>query len=223
MFFKIFPLQDLYTFACVWTKFRSTFATLIKVTPKHAFWRHQPLLQVSKNVALSFYFLRTGIKRNHSVPSQDYKADDSSFRCFECSKMQLFEPMFESSHCRGEEWSAFDGWFSWFLRRQLANKWLCTTQNCVVLVVRLRHVQVFWRLFAWKCLVREQISWLILKHSYKRLLRFSKQRHRIFGAFHSTNRHEPLSERLTNCVGSNANKLFWQSNVHAILNVCWSH
>ena len=30
-------------------------------------------------------------------------------------------------------------------------------------------------------------------------------------------------ERLTNCVGSNANKFFSQSNVHAILNVCWSH
>ena len=27
-------------------------------------------------------------------------------------------------------------------------------------------------------------------------------------------------ERLTNCVESNANKFFWQSNVHATLNVC---
>ena len=63
---------------------------------KHAFWTHQALLQMSKNVDLSFYFLRTGIKRSHSVPSQDYTADDSSNRCFECSKMQLFEPSVKS-------------------------------------------------------------------------------------------------------------------------------
>ena len=48
-------------------------------------------------------FLRTGIKRSHSVPSQDYTADDSSNRCFKCSKIQFFEPMCESSNCRGEE------------------------------------------------------------------------------------------------------------------------
>ena len=35
------------------------------------------------------FFLRTGIKRRHSVPSQDYKVDDKSNQCFECSKMQL--------------------------------------------------------------------------------------------------------------------------------------
>ena len=45
----------------------------------------------------------------------------------------------------------------------------------------------------------------------------------IFGAFLSTNRHEPFFERLTNSVGPNANEFLWQSNVHAILNVCWSH
>ena len=41
----------------------------------------------------SFYFLRTGIKISHAAPSQGYTADDSSNRCFECSKMQLFEPI----------------------------------------------------------------------------------------------------------------------------------
>ena len=30
-------------------------------------WTHRPLLRVSKNVDFSFYFLRTGIKRSHSV------------------------------------------------------------------------------------------------------------------------------------------------------------
>ena len=102
--------------------------------------------QVSKNFGLSFYFLRTGIKRSHLVPSQDYTANDSSNQCFEFSKMQLFEPMCESSHCRGEEWSVFGGWISWFLGRQLANKWLYTTQNC---------------LFCFLCLFRE---WLYLAH-----------------------------------------------------------
>ena len=57
------------------------------------------LLQVSKNVTLSFNCLRTGIKRSYSLPSQDYTADNSSNRCFECSKMQLLEPMCENSHC----------------------------------------------------------------------------------------------------------------------------
>ena len=31
---------------------------------------------MSKNVDLLVYFLRTGIKRSHSVPTQDYKVDD---------------------------------------------------------------------------------------------------------------------------------------------------
>ena len=44
-------------------------------------------LKVLKNLDLSFYVLRTGIKRSHSLLSQDYTADDSSNRCFECSKM----------------------------------------------------------------------------------------------------------------------------------------
>ena len=108
-------------------------------------------------------FLSTGIKRSHSVPTQDYTADDLSNRCFECSKMELLEPMCESSHCRGEEWFVLGDWFSWFLGRQLANKWLCTAHNwlfCFILVVLLRHVQFFGRnrrSFAWKCFVREQL------------------------------------------------------------------
>ena len=34
----------------------------------------------------------------------------------------------------------------------------------------------------------------------------AKHRNRLFGAFLSTNRHKPCFKRLTNCVGSNANK-----------------
>ena len=59
LFFKIFPIHTLCTFACVWTNCWSTFATLIEVPLKHAFSTPQPLLQVSKNVDLSFHFLRT--------------------------------------------------------------------------------------------------------------------------------------------------------------------
>ena len=135
--------------------------TPIEVSPKHALWTLQTLLQVSKNVDLLFYFLCTEIKISYAVPNEDYTADDSSNRWFEFLKMQLFEPMCKSSHCRSEEWSVFGGWFSWFNGRQLAKKLLCTTQCCllcVVLVVRLRHVQFFRknkRSFAWKCFVCE--------------------------------------------------------------------
>ena len=116
---------------------------LLRYLQKGTFWTHQPLLQMLKNVDLLFYFLRTGIKKSHS--SQDYTADDSSNRCFKCSKMQLFEPMCETLHCRGEEWFVYGGWFSSFLARQLANKWLPTTQNwlfSVVLVVGLRGILI---------------------------------------------------------------------------------
>ena len=155
--------------------------------------------------------------------------------------------MCESSHCRGEEWFVFGDWFSWFPGRQLANKWMCTTQNwrfCVVLVVRLQHVQFFKnrQSFAWKCFVCEQLLLDLAHHEtsiqstvvYFRAhtrkstihhlsrchRRGSKHRYRILGAFLSTNRHEPF---LSDCVGSNANKFFSQSNVHAILHVCWFH
>ena len=159
--------------------------------------------------------------------------------------------MCESSYFHDEEWFAFCGWFSWFPGRQLPNKWLCTTQNwlfCVALVVRLRHVQVFRknrRSFAWKCFVCEQLllnlSYIetpiqstavyFRAHTNKSIIyqlsqshgRVSKHRDRIFEAFLATSRHEPFFEGLTNCVKSNVNQFFWQSNVHAILNGCWSH
>ena len=146
MCFKIFSIK-IYTLL-------HTFEPIVEAfLPLWLRYLQNMLLQVSKNVGLSFYFLHTGIKRSPSVPNQDHKTDDSSNRCFKCSKMQLFEPMCESSHCRGEEWSVLGGWFSWFLGWQLSNKWLCTTQNWL-----LRHVQFFRknsRSFAWKCFVCE--------------------------------------------------------------------
>ena len=151
--------------------------------------------------------------------------------------MQLFEPMCESSHCRGEEWSVFYDWFSWFLGRQLANKWLCTTQNwlfCFVLLAWLRHVQFFRKIrrsFAWKSFVREQLlldlayletpiqSTVVYfrAHTRKSTIhhlsrchrRVSKHRYRLIRAFLLTNRHEPVFERLTTCMGSNENKFLW--------------
>ena len=92
------------------------------------------------------------------------------------------------------------------------------------------------RSFAWKCFVRQQLlldlphletpiqstAIYFRAHTFKTTMhhpsrchrRVSKYRGRIFGGFLSTNRHEPFFERLTNCVGSNANKFFWQSNVN---------
>ena len=150
LFFKIFPIK-IYISLQAFEPILEALLPLWLRYFQNMHFKHQ-ILQVSKNVDLSFYFLHTGIKGTiWRVTHQ----------CFECSKMLLFEPMCESSHCRGEEWSVFGGWFSWFLGRQLEKKWLCTTQNwllCVVLVERLRHVQFFQkkrRSFVWKCFVRE--------------------------------------------------------------------
>ena len=82
------------------------------------------------------------------------------------------------SHCRGEEWSIFGGWFSWFFERQLADKWLCSAQNWlfrVVLVVRLRHVQFSEKtgdhlLGNASCTSNICWIWLTLKLPYSRLL-----------------------------------------------------
>ena len=140
---------------------------MIEVSPEHAFWTHQPLLLVSQNVDLSFYFLRTGIKRCHSVPSLDYTAHDSSNRYFECSKKQLFEPTCDRSHCRGKKWSVFGSWLSSCLERQLANKCLCITQIrlfWVVLVVRLRHVQFLLII----CQIRREHNYYHSRTSWKK-------------------------------------------------------
>ena len=51
-----------------------------------AFLKYQLLLQVSKNVDPSFYFLRTGINRSHSVTSQNYTTDDSSIDALSAQK-----------------------------------------------------------------------------------------------------------------------------------------
>ena len=48
-------------------------------------------------------------------------------------------------------------------------------------------------------------SLLSIHHLSRCHRRISKHRDRNFGVFLSTNRHEPFFERLTNCVGSNAN------------------
>ena len=83
-----------------------------------------------------------------------------------------------SSHCRAAKGSVFGGWCSWFLGRQLANKWLCTTQNClfcVVLVVQLRQSSFSEKtadhlLGSASCESNLCLIWLILKHPYSRLL-----------------------------------------------------
>ena len=93
--------------------------------------------------------------------------------------MQLFESMYVSSHCRGEKWSVFGGWISWFLGRQLARKWLCTTQNwqfCVILEIYCNmssfSEKTVDHLFgSASCINNFCWIWLIImKHSYSRLL-----------------------------------------------------
>ena len=80
------------------------------------------------------------------------------------------------------------------------------------------------RSFAWKCFVREQLlldlahletsiqstAVYFRAHTRKSTIHHHDSKHhdRIFGAFFSTNRHEPFFEQLTNCVGSNVNKFF---------------
>ena len=70
-------------------------------------------------------------------------------------------------------------WFTWFLGRQLTNKWLFTTQNWlfrVVLVVRLLHSQFFQKKTGDHLLGSASWAsnfcwiWLILKQPYSRLL-----------------------------------------------------
>ena len=147
------------------------------------------------------------------MPSQDYAVDDLSSRCFKCSKMKLFEPMCESSYCRGEKCSVFGGWFVWFLGKQLANEWLCTAQNwvfCVVLMVRLSS---FYENFCWiwvhlethlqstATYFRCHMCKSTIHHLSRCHRRVSKHRNCIFEPFLSINRHEPLFELLTNCGG----------------------
>ena len=81
------------------------------------------------------------------------------------------------------------------------------------------------RLFACKCFVCEQLlldlahletpipstAAYFRAHTRKSTIyhrRVSKHRDRIFRGFLASNRHETFFERLTNCVGSNANKFF---------------
>ena len=104
---------------------------------------------------------------------------------------------------------------------------------CTKWAIRLRHVQFFRknrRSFAWKCFLRGQLlldlahietpiqSTAVYFRAYTRKSTIhhlsrchksvSKYCDRIIGAFLLINRHEPFFERLTNCVGSNANKFF---------------
>lgn len=85
--------QDLYTFACAQTNFRSTFSTPIETPPKHGFWMLQQHFLATKIVDPAFFSWCVGIKRSHWVPSQGCTADDPSIRRFGRSKRRWFEPM----------------------------------------------------------------------------------------------------------------------------------
>lgn len=121
LFFKIFLPEDQYTFACIWTNFRSTLSVLSELPPKHGFWRHQRLFQTPKNVDHAIYFRSTGIK-NLWVSNQACPADDS-IRCFDVTKIPLVG-ICKSSHCHDEEWSASSSASFEFLRGFMANKFM---------------------------------------------------------------------------------------------------
>ena len=112
------------------------------IVEAHAFWTYQPLLQVSKNVDLSFYFL-----------SEDYTVDKSSNRCFECSckTIKLVKCSCLSRCARAHivvvrsDPPSVVGFPNFLEYNRQTND--CVPLRiilfCVVLVVRLRHVQFF--------------------------------------------------------------------------------
>lgn len=67
---------------------------------KTAFIVHTMTLSAQQLTKLLFFFL---MKKQLFGGTQDYKLDNSSNRHFDCSKMQWFESMCESSHYRGKE------------------------------------------------------------------------------------------------------------------------
>ena len=90
------------------------------------------------------------------MPSQDYTADDSSNRCFECSKMQLLEQMCESGR-----------------RLLFPISWKTNGKQMIVY-----HSDLYCgaiatcKLLSKKCFVREQLllDLAFLKHPNSRLL-----------------------------------------------------
>ena len=156
------------------------------------------------------------------MPSQDYTADNSSNRCFECLKIQLFEPMCDNASSAVVFPDYLEG--NWQTNGCVPLRIDCSTlfkwDDCDI-------SSFFSKKQAIICLeVREQIlldlahletslqstAVYIRAHTRKSTIhnlsrchrRVSKHRDRIFGAF----QHEPFFGRLTNCVGSNENKLF---------------
>lgn len=93
---------------------RSSFTTFIEVSPKHAFWMQQALLQVSKNFDFSVCFLRAGMKRSHSMPGQDYMADGSWNQCFGYRCFDFLKHNCRTKGCVPQriDWSALFYWYS---------------------------------------------------------------------------------------------------------------
>lgn len=140
--------EDLYTFACAQTNFRSTFSTPIQTTPKHGFWMLQWHLLATKIVDHAICSWCEGIKRSHWVPNQDCTADDPPIRCFEWSKSQLLDEMCESSHCHDGGWFVLSCSFCAILRRLPANKWSTRTFfSASVKLCGIQREQTFFRMY----------------------------------------------------------------------------
>ena len=82
-----------------------------------------------KTLTSHFIFLRTGIKRTHPVPSQDYTADDSSNPWLSAQKCSCLSRCMRARIIvvKSDPFSAVG--FPDFLEDNWQNKWLCTTQN----------------------------------------------------------------------------------------------
>ena len=184
---------------------------MIEVSSKHAFWTHQPLLQVSKNVDHSFYFLRTGIKISQGLYSR-----------------WLIKSMFwvlQNAVVWADVWELALSWWRMIrlLRLVFLISWKTTGQQMAVYhsefnVLRcssgtIATFPVFPKnrqSFAWKCFVCEKLlldlthletpiqsaAVYFQAHTRKSTIhnlpqchrRVSKQRDPIFGAFLSPNR-----------------------------------
>lgn len=114
------------------------------VSQKRGFWTHRQLLQaliIVDNVVFSSY-RRVQTIRYLCVPSPGYKPNDSSIRCFDQSKMEIYR-----------------------LRWLSANKWLCAFQNWSLYVIKhnwkgQKTVKNFEKLEKWE---KVEKSWRIEK------------------------------------------------------------
>lgn len=116
------------------------------------FWMQQPLLQMSKNDDFLVCFLHTGRKRSHSMPSQDYTANDSSNRCLGRSCSCLSWCVRDRIVMVKNDPSSADGFFCMKLSLVLHLEWkkivfifsFCGTQLPVIPMIEIIIISILW-------------------------------------------------------------------------------